>query len=614
MVSGLVPEAVAVKHVGKQLSWILLDLLLFALAALLSSLLLGRQPEIGGVAVLLIMAVVRLWFFTRSGMYRAVLRYSGLHTLSTLFLGTALGSAVGTVAGYFGYMDDIGGLGRAFLTLEGLLSLAFCGGSRFVVRAAYERGGGGEREKVLIYGAGSSGELALRSLRRDGLHRPIGFIDDDPARRGAMIHDLRVLGHFDELEEIVGRHGPQMLVITATLDQDRLRAVFRRCMALNLRIKIMREVLGGQVPRLEDLALEDLLRRPPRNLDPEPVRQMLADKRVLVTGAGGSIGGDLCRQIARLGVARLLLLDQSEAALYRIELELNEQHPELELRSVLLDCRDRDELARLLSDERPQVAFHAAAYKHVPMVEHNPFAAVANNVLGFRNLLELGDELGIERLLLISSDKAVRPSNVMGASKRVCELLLQQGGHAAMRCCAVRFGNVLGSSGSVVPLFLSQIARGGPVTVTHPEVTRYFMLIPEAVELVLHAATLAEERDVFLLDMGEPITIAHMARQLIFMTGNVPDRDIPIEYIGLRPGEKLFEELLTDDAEAQTAIDGVVRARTAAPDADRIAPAVDRLLTACRDGDRPALREALLELVPEWQPSELFSARAAPAP
>lgn len=355
---------------------------------------------------------------------------------------------------------------------------------------------------------------------------------------------------------------------------------------------------------LQDLALEDLLPRPSRSLDPEPVRTMLAGRTIMITGAGGTIGSELCRQVAAGGAQRLVVLDHSEFNLYQIHQQLREQHAGLLVTPVLMNLSNRNAIERILTEHRPAVVFHAAAYKHVPLVEENPCEAVLNNVVGFRNLLEACDAVGVERLVQISTDKAIRPTNVMGATKRMCELLLQNYPAQRTRLCAVRFGNVLGSSGSVVPRFLEQIAAGGPVSVTHHEVTRYFMLIPEAVALVLQAGALAEHGEIFILDMGAPVKIVDLARQLIFMSGHQPDRDIRIVFTGLRPGEKLYEELLIDDTERRTAVSGITIAHAASCSYPALASGVQRVLQAADARDAATMIIEIKHLIPEWTVSQ----------
>jgi FlaA1/EpsC-like NDP-sugar epimerase len=561
------------------------------------------------LAILALIIVVRLAIFVRQGMYRAVLRYSGIHTLVVASVGIAAGTAVGVAAAFFLQLENTAGLGRAFLVLEALISLVVCGGMRMAARMMLERVGRGEGQRVLVYGAGNLGEMTMRDLLRTANFAPIGFIDDDQHLRGALIHGKPVLGGLKEFGAICLRHKPDLVILAVSdLSGETTRSVFHACMERNVRLVVVRGgtagVMGGNRLDLKDLALEDLLPRPSRKLDPAPVRTMLTGQVVLITGAGGSIGSELCRQVAAKGAQKLVLLDHSEYNLYTIHQQLTECHPGLPVVPVLKNLCQREAIERLLREHRPSVVFHAAAYKHVPLVEDNPCQGVINNIASFRNLLEACDAAGVGRLVQISTDKAVRPTNVMGATKRVCELLLQNFPTTTTRLCAVRFGNVLGSSGSVVPRFLEQIAAGGPITITHPEITRYFMLIPEAVALVLQAGALAEHGEIFILDMGAPVKIADMARQLIFMSGHQPDRDIRLTFTGLRPGEKLYEELLIDDSERRTAVEGITIAHAASCSYPALAGGVQRLLRAAEERDLKVMVAELQALVPEWTVGE----------
>jgi len=592
-----------------QAFWLLVDVLVMIVSGFIAATLLQLPIGSTAVAIFSIIILARLVVYVRQGMYRAVLRYSGIHTLVIASTGVAVGTAVGVAAAFFFRWENTGGLGRAFLVLEALMTLVACGGMRMAVRMVLERLSRGEGQRVLVYGAGSLGELTMRDLLRTANFSPVGFIDDDQHLRGAMIHGRPVLGGLRDLGAICLRHKPDLLVLAmAELPGETTRAIFHACMERNVRLVVARGASGmfggsGKLD-LEDLALEDLLPRPSRSLDPEPVRQMLTGRTILITGAGGTIGSELCRQVAEGGANRLVLIDHSEFNLYQIHQQLREQHPGLQLVAVLMNLSNRGAIERILSEHRPGVVFHAAAYKHVPLVEDNPCEAVLNNVVGFRNLLEACDAVGIGRLVQISTDKAIRPTNVMGTTKRVCELLLQTYPTKHTRFCAVRFGNVLGSSGSVVPRFLAQIANGGPVTVTHPEVTRYFMLIPEAVALVLQAGALAEHGEIFILDMGAPVKIADLARQLIFMSGHQPDRDIRIAFTGLRPGEKLYEELLIDDTERRTAIPGITIAHASACSYPALAGGVQRVIQAAEARDVATMTVELKRLVPEWTVSQ----------
>jgi FlaA1/EpsC-like NDP-sugar epimerase len=606
------PEPVRSASGGRALNyviWTLIDLGALLVANGLTAAILQVPPMWSSWITLVVMLAVRMAVFWSYGLYRAMVRYTGTHALVVLALGTVLGTGAA-----MGFDSLIGNhqYGLAFLALEAILALFLCGGIRLGTRLALEWSPNRAKQRVLIFGAGSLGELVHREMTRLGTFRIVGFLDDDPSKLGAAIHGASVYGGTDSLAEVVARTKPDLLVVGILhLPPAAVRELFSACMELKLRVMIAKGFTSAFSqdfhPELRNLALEDLLSRPSRNLDPAPVQRALHGKRVLVTGAGGSIGSELCQQIAATNPELLVLLDHSEFNLYTIDLAIREKFPYLKVEAVMDNLQSRDELGRLFARHQPNVVFHAAAYKHVPLVEDNPARGVLNNVLGFRNLLETADAHGVERLVLISTDKAVRPTNVMGATKRVCELLLQNFPAKSAKLCAVRFGNVLGSSGSVMPRFLDQIAKGGPVTVTHPEITRFFMLIPEAVSLVLQSGSMADHGEIFILDMGEPVKIADMARQLIFMTGHRPDEDIKIAYTGLRPGEKLYEELIIDDKEGGTNVDGILIAKPSPILWPDLADRVDRLVEACRVGDRREVALALKTLVPEWTPGDRLS-------
>lgn len=592
-----------------QALWVALDLLMMAAAAWIASGLLGRPMTQADWGALAVGMLVRIAAFVRLGMYRAALRYSGMHVLAITIGGVLLGSTAGVAAGWLAGAHGVLELGRAFVVLEAMLAMGACGGMRFLARLVLEPRWSEGAHPVLIYGAGDLGEATQRTLGRAGRWRPVGFIDDDPQKHGLTIHGRRVLGGLADLPRLVATLRPAIVFVAiAELPDTTARSIAKACQAAGTRVSLVRGVDPSQSGglRLRDLRLEDLLPRPSRDLDPAPVRGMLGGRTALVTGAGGSIGSELCRQICANGATDLVLVDHSEFNLYQVEALLRRHHPEVRLTAVLDNLQDGERLHGLLAAYRPDTVFHAAAYKHVPMVEANPFLGVSNNVGGFANLLSACDAVGTPRLVLISTDKAVRPSNVMGATKRVCELLMQNRPLRRTRCAAVRFGNVLGSSGSVVPLFLDQIERGGPVTVTHPDITRYFMLIPEAVALVLASAAMAGHGEVFILDMGEPVRIADLARQLIYLAGRT-EADIPIVYSGLRPGEKLYEELLLGESERATAVPGITIARATAVPWPQLQHLSEQLLAACREGDTRAFARSLKGIVPEWTPSDAFA-------
>lgn len=587
-----------------QLVWVGVDLLVLTVAAVIAAALLERPLLPEAWAMLGVMALVRVIAFIKLGMYRAVLRYSGIHVLGITVLGVLLGTAVGVLISWLGGNFATAKIGRAFIAIEALLAMAACGGLRFAARLILEPRWGDGRERVLIYGAGDLGDTTIRKLGRSGDWNPVGFLDDDPHLHGLSMHGRRVLGGLDDLPRVLAEVKPAALFVAVhDLPDATARAIVRACQAAQVRVRVVRGIEHGDQLSLGNLRFEDLLPRPSRALDAAPVQAMLGGATVLVTGAGGSIGSELCRQICAAGAARLVLVDHSEFNLYQIEADLRRDHPAVRVIAVLDDLQDGGRLRSLLAMHQPAAVFHAAAYKHVPMVEANPFRGVINNVGGFANVLAACHATRVGRLVLVSTDKAVRPTNVMGASKRVCELLLQNRPMGATRCAAVRFGNVLGSSGSVVPLFLEQIRRGGPVTVTHPEMTRYFMLIPEAVALVLASGAMAAHGEIFILDMGEPVRIADLARQLIYLSG-ASEAAVPITYTGLRPGEKLYEELLLGESERGTPVEGITVAKATPVPWGVLEEQTALLLQACRDEDLDNFAAALRAIVPEWQPGE----------
>ena len=591
--------------------WVAADLLLIGLSGVLVSVLVERSLEWRSWAVLGAIAAIQMAVHFRRGLYHAVLRYVGIHELTTIGGGMVIGVISAIVACYFLDLPNTGGLGRVFLVLHSFVAIALLTGARLAHRLAFEGTSPRSGKRVIIFGSGSLGEVVMRELRNQPGFQVIGFLDADAARHGQRVRGFRVLGGFSRLAELHREKPIDLLVIAERmLSQQALKQAFQLSMELGIQVKRVQGVaMGrGQHVELQDLALEELLARPQRNLDRSRVRGLLADKTVLVTGAGGSIGSELCRQIAAAGASHLVLVDHSEFNLYQIDGDLSARHPDCQLSPVLATLADRATLDVIIANHRPDLVFHAAAYKHVPMVEENPFLGLANNLGGFRNLMESCIAHRVPHLVTISTDKAVRPTNIMGASKRACEVLLQNIDAGDTRLCAVRFGNVLGSSGSVIPRFLEQIRRGGPVTVTDPAVTRYFMLLPEAVELVLQAATVAKHGEILILDMGEPVKIVNLARQLIFMTGHRPDVDIRIAFTGLRPGEKLTEELLLGDSEASTTVDGITIATATRRDWHEVSDLVDRLLSACQRRDLDGFIRLTRQLVPEWQPSREFAA------
>lgn len=444
---------------------------------------------------------------------------------------------------------------RSIYAIDTLLLLFFITGIR-LSRRVYRELSTGRREKgVLIYGAGDAGEMVVRDIKHNSFYRmdPIGFIDDDVKKVGHRIHGVPVLGTRNDLKTIMDRLKVQeVLIAMPKASAGEIRQVIKALESFKVRITTLpnlRDLLDGKVTitQIRSLVLEDLLQRRPVGSDATSLRKLIEGKRVVVTGAGGSIGGELCRQLFKMKPDRLITIERHEHSSYSLQKEFQGRR-ECELVAKIVDVTDRRVIQSIFTEHEPHIVFHAAAYKHVPLMEMNVCEAVKNNVGGTRIVAEEAKTAGVERFILISTDKAVNPTSIMGATKRVAELLVQtiaKQGQGYFN--VVRFGNVLGSTGSVVPLFMEQIKSGGPVTVTHPEMRRYFMLIPEAVHLVLQASTLDEAAAIYVLDMGDEFKIVDLARNLIRLAGYIPDQEIPIEFIGLRPGEKLSEALVGED-------------------------------------------------------------------
>ncbi|HTY42069.1 MAG TPA: nucleoside-diphosphate sugar epimerase/dehydratase [Thermoanaerobaculia bacterium] len=498
--------------------------------------------------------------------------------------------------------------------------LAFGGvvGLRVLRRYLYELSQRRERATVssgsdvvptLLVGAGRAGVLAAREIvGRGDMNLDVkGFIDDDVEKKGAVIHGIRVLGTTEDLPRLVKDLGIAQVVITiAQISRQEILRVIGLCRKIQVAVRIipgLYEVLQGkvQVTRIRSVQIEDLLGREPVYLDEAQIGQCLAGKRVMVTGAGGSIGSELVRQIARFEPAKILLVERAEFALFEVDSELRRIRPETEIVPLVADVCDEGRMRAVFAEQAPQVVFHAAAHKHVPMMEANPGEAIKNNVLATRLVGELSGEYGVETFVMISTDKAVRPTSIMGATKRVAELAIQDLARSyRTRYLAVRFGNVVGSAGSVVPIFREQIRRGGPVTVTHPEMRRYFMTIPEAAQLVLQAGAIGEGGEIFILDMGEPVRILDLAEEMITLTGLRPYVDMDIVFTGLRPGEKLFEELeLTGEEIAKTRHPKIFIGKLKTYPSEQITDALRFLEDLGRSGDGTAVRKFLNTLLPE---------------
>lgn len=561
---------------------------------------------------------LKLLLFVQLGLYHRLWRHASVADMAGILFATMV---VGVACAFLGIVIlpttglTILRVPVSVVALDGFLTLAAVAAPRLALKAfrTPARRPEARAKRVLIAGAGAAGELILKELVTNpdlGLH-PVGFADDDPGKQGHMLGGKPVLGRLDEIPRILGRKAIDEVVIAMPKAPGRVvRSVVHAAREAGVPTRTVPglfEIVSGRVrvSTLRKVEIQDLLRREPIHTDVAAVRDTVADRSVLITGAGGSIGSELARQIAHLGPARLLLLGNVENEIFEILAELRDVHPRLALHPIIADIRDLHRLHALFRRHRPQVVFHAAAHKHVPLMEANVSEAVTNNVLGTANLVSCAVTWSVQRLVLISTDKAVRPVSVMGATKRVAEIVVQRAAHEYGRqLLSVRFGNVLGSRGSVIPTFMRQIRAGGPVTITHPEMRRYFMTIPEAVQLVLQAGALGAGGEIFALDMGEPVRIVDLAADLIRLSGLEVGRDIDIRYTGVRPGERLNEEVFfADEDVAPTGHPKILRAM-----ADHIPPDVDRhieALVAAARRPRPDddVRRLLHRVVPAFRPA-----------
>ena len=552
-----------------------------------------------------------------SGVYSFVWRYVGVAETGT-FARAALSSFLPLLVMRFGLPDALywWRVPLSILVLTTVLGFVGVLGLRVMRRLVHEHAEKagvphrhGKRIPVLLVGAGEAGVLAAKEIRRrasSGIEVR-GFVDDDRHKQGLVIQGIRVLGETQDLPRLVATLGIEQVVIAiAATSRRNIRRIVEICEGIPVRVKIipgLYEILEGSVSvsSIRDVQIEDLLGREPVRLDEREVLQFVSRKTVLVTGAGGSIGSELARQAARFHPRRLLLLERAEFALFEIDRELRRVHPELNLVATLADVGDAARIRAVLSKYQPDVILHAAAHKHVPLMEFHPSEAVKNNVLATSLLGELAGELGVGAFVLVSTDKAVRPASVMGASKRVAELVVQDlGRRYPTRYVAVRFGNVMGSAGSVVPIFREQIARGGPVTITHPEMTRYFMTVAEASQLVLQAGAMGKGGEIFILDMGEPVRIVDLARDMVLLSGLKPSDDIDFVFTGLRPGEKLFEELqLTGELVSQTTHPKILIAQISPYPEAAVRSALSRLEAYAAEEREEDIRFLLSELLVE---------------
>jgi FlaA1/EpsC-like NDP-sugar epimerase len=513
------------------------------------------EPYLSWETILLVVGI-KLMIFVGFGFYNRWWRYVSTRDMWGAGRGVVAASVLTYLLFYFVSIHEVR-LPRSVAVLDTLLLLAFIATSRMLARTVIERPSPGSLvahgKEVLVVGAGDAGQLVIREMLKSRAYTPIGLIDDDPRKKNLRVHGIRVLGTSDELPHILRDRKPdELLIAIPSASGDVRQRIVNASRDGGVPVKTLPglyELIAGDhdlAAQIRPVQVEDVLGREPVEVDLEAIASYLAGETVLVTGAGGSIGAELCRQIARTGPQRLILVDLAETALFEIERELVDDRSFTASVPVLADVGNRQKMRQLFERYQPGVVFHAAAYKHVPLMEANPLESVRNNVLATKVVADVAAEFGARRFVLISTDKALNPSAVYGQCKGLCEWIVEAYGarrDVPTLFTAVRFGNVLGSSGSVIPIFRRQIAKGGPVTVTHPEMTRYFMTIPEAVSLVIQAGAIGGRGEIFVLDMGEPVKILELARNMIRLSGKEPDRDVPIEFIGARAGEKLHEEL-----------------------------------------------------------------------
>ncbi len=562
--------------------------------------------------ILPIVIPVQAVFYWIFGLYRGIWRFASLPDLIRIVKVVISGVLVTILILFLN--AQLVAIPRSIFPLYALLLIAFLGGSRVCYRwlkdhveIARKRE---QAQRVLIVGAGQAGEGIVRDLQRHANkeYHAIGFVDDRRAKRGQEIHGVRVLGRTSDIPALVEQLGIHLIIIAMPSARSaEMRRIVDYCEISGVPFRTLpsiQNLASGSVKidALRAVSLEDLLGRDTVSLDWDGIRSSVENKVILVSGGGGSIGAELCRQIARLTPRQLVVIEQNEFNLYQLMTELTKTFPELPIAGHLLDVADRVGVNHIMQQQHIDMVFHAAAYKHVPMLENQLRVAVRNNILGTQVLAEAAVANQVNKFVLISTDKAVNPVNIMGATKRAAEIFCQNYGlHTQTQFITVRFGNVLGSAGSVVPLFKQQIEAGGPVTVTHPEITRFFMTIPEATQLILQSAVLGKGGEIFVLDMGEPIKIRYLAEQMILLAGLTPEQDIEIKYTGLRPGEKLYEELFHEaEPLLATTHEKIMQAKYRERDWNDLMHCLTELAQACESNQTDVLQQLLVKLVPEY--------------
>ena len=556
--------------------------------------------------------VFRTILFMLFGMYQWSFRYASISEGLNVLRAVTVGSLFLIAVAFFTRRTEIG---RSVLLVDYLICLFFMGTSRFLPRVLikFKQLKSSNLKKVLIIGAGAAGEMIVREIinAKKRTYQPVGFIDDSPSKLNSRIHGVKVIGRMDDIRGIIKSHDIEEIIIAIPSSSGQIiRGIVSKCEKLDVKIKTVPElhkILTGEVTikQIRDVRPEDLLGRETVSINMEDIKTLIRNKVVLITGAAGTIGSELSRQIVKFNPRQLILYDLNENDIYFLEMELKSDYSYLKFKTVIGDIKDIGLLKNIFSKYKPHIVFHSAAHKHVPLMEENPIAAVKNNIIGTRNLIYASEHYMVDRFVMISSDKAVNPTNVMGASKRIAEIMIQAKAKTARtKFMAVRFGNVIGSSGSVVPIFKRQIEKGKEVTVTHPEVKRFFMTASEAAQLVMQAGAIGKGGEIFILDMGEQIKIADLAKNLITLSGLEPDKDIEIKFIGLRPGEKMQEEMLLDiEHDKATKHDKIYVAQPNNFDPLRLRKDIKTLERLVNLMDEAKVVEKIKEMVPSYKPN-----------
>jgi FlaA1/EpsC-like NDP-sugar epimerase len=578
--------------------------------------LIGQYP-----LLLLFFVVIKLLVFGFFKQYRGWWRYVGISDLIGILRASLISTLI-IVALWYGFMSatairkefpNITEVSQGVFMADMFATVLLLAGLRMVIRLYHEEFRtveGGRLKRFLIVGAGNTGEALLREIHRMSVaqYEVVGFTDDDPAKQGIDIHGISVLGTVEQLPKICkDRNIEEIAIAMPSATHQQLRRVIQVCTGTKIRFRTvpsLTDIASGRfsVSQIRDVDINDLLGREAVQLDLDLIEAFVKDKTILVTGAGGSIGSEMCRQVCNFNPKLLLLIEQAENPLFHIERELNKQFPQVAMKAIVCNITDKIRVMEIFENHRPQVVIHAAAHKHVPLMELNPGEAIKNNIVGTKTAADAADNYGTTNFVMISTDKAVNPTSIMGSSKRVAEMYIQDLNRTSKtHFVTVRFGNVLGSDGSVVPIFKKQIADGGPVTVTHPEMKRYFMTIPEASQLVLQAATMGKGGEIFVLDMGEPVKIVDLARELITLSGFRPGEDIEIVYTGSRPGEKLFEELSIKGEDMQPTRHSKIGIWKNIPmERDGLLAGINELVTIAETQDHGKIVQEIKQLVPEY--------------